>query len=45
MNWVNIIPMDFARQLMVSISTQQLSMIFLIMGVSFVFIGFFQKHR
>jgi len=45
MNWIGIIPIDFARQIMVAISTQQLPVVFLILGVSFVFIGFFQKHR
>ena len=45
MDWICIIPIDFARQIMVTISTQQLPMVFLILGVSFVFIGLFQKHR
>ena len=45
MDWISIIPIDFARQIMVAISTQPLPMVFLIMGVSFVFIGLFQKHR
>jgi len=44
MDWISIIPIDFARQIMVAISTQQLYVVFLILGVSFVFIGVFQKH-
>jgi|GEM_PF-3316032 hypothetical protein len=45
MNWVTIIPMDFARQLLVSISRQQLSVVFLCIGATFVFIGLFQRHH
>jgi hypothetical protein len=44
MDWISIIPIDFARQIMVAVSAQQLSVVFLIIGVSFVFIGVFQKH-
>ncbi len=42
--WISLIPIDAARQLMAAISTQQLSLLLLILGISFIFIGVFQKN-
>lgn len=43
--WISSIPLAVARQIMVTISTQQLSLLFFILGLSFIFIGVFQKNR
>ncbi len=45
MEWVSNIPVAVARQVMTAISTQQLALLCFILGLSFVFIGIFQKHR
>lgn len=45
MEWIGSIPFAAVRQIMITISTQQFSLLFLILGVSFIFIGLFQKIR
>ena len=43
--WISTIPLAAARQIMETISTQQLSLLFFLLGVSLIFIGAFQKNR
>jgi len=42
--WIDSVPVDALRQVMLAVSTQQLSVIFLILGLSLVFFGVFQKN-
>lgn len=43
--WIGSIPLAVARQIMEAISTQQLSLLFFLLGVSLIFVGVFQKNR
>ena len=43
--WISRIPLAVGRQIMEAISTQQLSLLFFLLGVSLIFIGVFQKNR
>jgi len=42
--WISKIPLTVARQIVETISTQQLSLLFFLMGLSLIFIGAFQKN-
>ena len=44
LDWINHIPISAARQAMVAISSQQFSVLFLVIGCSFILLGAFKKN-